>query len=508
MFNFNEDIYICHTYIPPSSSKLLTYRDFDFYEEIEKGIEHFKNMGKTFIVGDLNSRTGQLSDILEFDKYLDIEEDFDDENIEYNKLLSPTQKVCPVRKNEDKVIDSYGRKLINLCKTTDHAIANGRLCSDQNGNFTFCSIRGLSVTDYLLTHKFNLDSLHSFQILDYSNFSDHAPIYFTFLRKPTAKQNKSSADVFEQKIVFNEEKIADYKNLFSQNLFSLDVCINSDINTGKKAEALTNFLYDNANKIFGKNIPVKSNKTKGSQTSKPKWFDKNCQKAKQEFKTARNIFSRNKTNENRLCFVRTRTKYNRIRQKAKRRFKMNEGKRLGSIANSKPRQFWKSLKQCYNKSQNNLNTIKMEDLYEHFNTLLSQNTDEIVYNQDFQIIEDIDLDCEITEHEVRKAVFKQKNGKSCGPDDISAEIIKVAYDIISPQLVSFFNKLFINAEYPENWSIGYLVPLLCPPIEDVGGILFCKCRSVGLSVGRSVCLSVGPPNVVRMITQERLVLGS
>ena len=57
------------------------------------------------------------------------------------------------------------------------------------------------------------------------------------------------------------------------------------------------------------------------------------------------LSKRNKTNTNRLYFVRTRTKYNRIRQKAKRLFKMNEGKRLGSIANSK---FWKSLKQCYN----------------------------------------------------------------------------------------------------------------------------------------------------------------
>lgn len=148
-------------------------------------------------------------------------------------------------------------------------------------------------------------------------------------------------------------------------------------------------------------------KPKSSQTSKPKWFDKNCHEAKQEFKTARNIFARNKTNENRLSFVRTRTKYNRIRQKAKRLFKMNEGKRLGSIANSKPRQFWKSLKQCYNKSQNNMNNIKMNDLYEHFNTLLSQDSDVIVDNQDFQIIEDIDLDCDITEYEVRKAVFKQ-----------------------------------------------------------------------------------------------------
>ena len=130
---------------------------------------------------------------MELDKYLDIEEDFDDDNIEYNELLSTMQ-------NEDKVIDSYGRKLIDLFKTTDHAIVNGRLCNDQNGNFTFCSTRGLSVTDYLLTHKFNLNSLNNFLILDFNNFSDHAPIYFTFPRKPTAKQTKSSTGESKQKM--------------------------------------------------------------------------------------------------------------------------------------------------------------------------------------------------------------------------------------------------------------------------------------------------------------------
>ena len=99
-------------------------------------------------------------------------------------------------------------------------------------------------------------------------------------------------------------------------------------------------------------------------------------------------------------------KYNRVRKKKPNDFfKINEGKCLGPIANSKPRQFWKSLKQCYNKSQNDLNNIKMNDLYEHFNTLLSQDTDVILDKQDFQIIEDIDQDCGSTEHKVRKAVF-------------------------------------------------------------------------------------------------------
>ena len=48
----------------------------------------------------------------------------------------------------------------------------------------------------------------------------------------------------------------------------------------------------------------------------------------------------------------------------------------------------------------------------------------------------------ITEQEIRKALFKQKNGKANGPDDISAEILKSSYDVISPLFVSLFNKPF------------------------------------------------------------------
>ena len=69
---------ICHTYIPPPRSKVFVDKDFDFFEEIEKGIEKYNNLGKTFITGDLNSRTGQLSDILQSDKYLDDDDDDDD----------------------------------------------------------------------------------------------------------------------------------------------------------------------------------------------------------------------------------------------------------------------------------------------------------------------------------------------------------------------------------------------------------------------------------------------
>ena len=60
---------------------------------------------------------------------------------------------------------------------------------------------------------------------------------------------------------------------------------------------------------------------------------------------------------------------------------------------------------------------------------------------------------------MRKALSKQKIGKANGPDEISAEILKSSHAVISPLLVSLFNMLFNNAEYLENCSLGYVIPI-------------------------------------------------
>ena len=80
------------------------------------------------------------------------------------------------------------------------------------------------------------------------------------------------------------------------------------------------------------------------------------------------------------------------------------------------------------------------DLHEHISNLLRKiqnnngrqepNLDSFPYNE---------LDREITEQEVRKAVFKKKKKKktkSPGPDILCTELIKAAYNIISPFIYS------------------------------------------------------------------------
>jgi hypothetical protein len=223
---------------------------------------------------------------------------------------------------------------------------------------------------------------------------------------------------------------------------------------------ITIFLADNAKTIFGKQYKARKDNNTHTTVNKPRWFNENCYNAKREFIENRNNFVKNKNSENRNLFSKSRTKYNRIRKQAKFNYRVKEGKKLESIANTQPRKFWKSLKHCYKNPKIKNDNIGIEELYNHFNNLLSDTPDiDITENQHPQYIQDDDLDDVITEQEVHRAVYKQNNGKACGPDEITAEIIKAAYHIISPFLVSLFNKLFDRSEYPENWGLGLIIPI-------------------------------------------------
>lgn len=71
LFPFEENVYICHIYMPPNNSKVFRSSQIDFFEELELSIVKYSNLGKIFITGDLNSRTSNSPDYFDFDKYID-----------------------------------------------------------------------------------------------------------------------------------------------------------------------------------------------------------------------------------------------------------------------------------------------------------------------------------------------------------------------------------------------------------------------------------------------------
>ena len=182
--------------------RLLNDRNIYFQEEIEKGIEQHSLLGKTFITGDLNSRTAHLIDYIEIDPYLDSHDNVNNDQLFENDI--------PLRVNCGHLVDSNGRKLISLCKSRKHVIANGRLHKDEQGNFTFCSSRGLSVTEYWLLNVKEVQALSNFDILDFNEFRALAILLYSFKRKRLVTgrskrhviYNINANDDYETKIVF------------------------------------------------------------------------------------------------------------------------------------------------------------------------------------------------------------------------------------------------------------------------------------------------------------------
>jgi len=236
----DQDVFICLCYIPPVTSKVLIGHDFDFFEEIEKGIEHYGPLGATCIVGDFNARTGNLSDIISNDIYLNVTGDHVQDNKNVDNLN--------VRLNADRIIDNYGQKLISLCKSTGHIIANGRFKNDKTGQYTFLSTRGLSVTDYLLINIEHTHILNDFKVLNWNNFSDHAALYYLYLslkfknRILDNVQDNNAKNVTETKLIFNQDLIHVYRESLNANLHKL-----RDLNsmgTVDQVNLLTNFMHE------------------------------------------------------------------------------------------------------------------------------------------------------------------------------------------------------------------------------------------------------------------------
>lgn len=158
--------------------------------------------------------------------------------------------------------------------------------------------------------------------------------------------------------------------------------------------------------------------------------------------------------------MKRRTKYNRTKRKAVRKFKITEGQKLNDAALKHPRKFWKKIKPyCKRKSRKGDN-LNMKDMFNLFQSMFGedfpQDNIEIPLNQN---IFDHELDADISLEELKSAVFHQKNNSSCGLDNVCSETVKSSFDIIGSLLLNIMNEIFHTRVYPEPWGRGIIAPI-------------------------------------------------
>ena len=335
LFPFDQNVFMCNIYVPPTDSKVFNSTNIDLYDQLEQDIIQFNDLGKVFVSGDLNGRTSNDIDYFEFDKYLD-----------QNELFGHSFDI-PVRVNQDRIIDYNGRHLLDICQLTGLLIANGRLFNDLSvGKYTFCGHHGQSTVDYLLLNFQDFETLSDFKVLEFNEYSDHAPLSFSICLIPKYEpETPFEIDpVITRKIVWDNSKVDDFKNSLINKSAHIDR-LTSDIASEPVEDEVRNFtqfLHDEAFEMFGKT--TSNRKRPQGQKQNKEWFDDNCKNAKREFTNARNIFNRAKTDQSRMIFTRARTKYNHVKKKAQQNFKRSEGNRLNDLAKKDARKFWKSIK--------------------------------------------------------------------------------------------------------------------------------------------------------------------
>ena len=101
---------------------IITYMT-NLFSDIEQQIYKYSDLGRIFLIGDSNARTGDKNDFISDDTlHNSLNEKLSnllDYSSDQNELLLP-------KINPDTEVNDLGYKLINLCKSSGVRIVNGR----------------------------------------------------------------------------------------------------------------------------------------------------------------------------------------------------------------------------------------------------------------------------------------------------------------------------------------------------------------------------------------------
>ena len=454
LFGFHSDVLFLSVYIPPECSVYYKTHDIDngvqYLEDYL--IDCFRELGEipVLICGDLNGRTSDIMpDIYDVDKIFD--------HLHDETFL---HKRC----SEDKVTNTYGKSLLDMCSSLNLFILNGACNGDLQGHFTYIYEFGSSINDYFIMSYDLFDdicnrcSLFVAERID----SKHMPLEFR-LCFSECKNGQYSEDCLGilEKYSWDSDCEMQFKDKVFSNVFK-----------DKITEALTKLgesvndsiiLFNNAIKSCADNM--KKNIRFSSKQKNDDWFDYECILFRRIVRKNLRKYRKSLNEIDRHEYCKSRREYKNLILSKKRTYKNSLfDKLIAAVSNQND--FWRNVKNILKRKCSPKHTITLEQWFNHFKSVLENsdiNNDNPQNNFDGEMINDLenidDLDKPISKDEILTAIRKLKNGKAAGPDGLIGEFYKFAATEIIDYLHELFNKLFDNGFYPNDWSESIILPL-------------------------------------------------
>ena len=363
--------------------------------------------------------------------------------------------------------NEHGQNLINLCRSTNLRILNGRKLGDTIGNFTCFTHNGASTVDYALSSQSLFDKINLFHVSEQMQISDHCKITIEI---PNAKYVEPQNCPYQwkqikDKYIWDEESKDNFKAaLISEDiktkLAELSYQIENNVNINTIGENLTSLFTTAASK----SLKTKKTKVNLKKTEKrhKKWFDQECKDNKSKLHLIAKWKHKNPHNEHLRIAYREKMKEYKKLCKQKRNFFWDT--QITKIQeNFNKQNFWNVWKEFDERITEESIAIKDGKKWElHYRSLFlappssaNKFDNDNIQNSTFHT----QLNEPITNSEIMKSVNQLKTNKSAGIDRISNEMIKHATPDVIATIKNIFNIFLDKATIPQSWCQGLITPI-------------------------------------------------
>ena len=264
----DRDVYIGTCYLNPSAGVDSDRK----IAKLTEDIIYFQNKGDVMVVGDFNAKTGNLDDTISPDKTDEL----------FDLVLDEPP---PKRNSEDDAVNPRGNDLLDMCRSLDLNIINGRKTGDLFGKYTCLKWNGNSLVDYLITSSSVFKKISVFEVGEFLPWlSDHCPLYFTTEISnpvPIDTQGPENRTGAPKQYVWSDESRKKFSETINSEGFQhkLDKCYELDhSDPNNLVNHITEVLTTAAEKCKIRHVKQKEQKD-------PPWFDKSCRELKEKIKS-------------------------------------------------------------------------------------------------------------------------------------------------------------------------------------------------------------------------------
>ena len=414
--------------------------------KLTEEIASFQSDGHVIINGDLNAWTGNANDTVQPDKY--------DNNFHI------VSNYAPPRNSRHKAIDRRGKELLDMCKSLDLLIVNGRKLGDPFGEFTSFQPNGNSVVDYLIASESLFSEISTLNVGEYVPWlSDHCPLFYDLeINEGFDKVNTTPPPLnpAPKQYLWSDqgtEKFL-YELKTAQNIQKLESVFSMDFtDPGNAVNSLTEVLIDVADKAKIKTI------LKSKNTGNPPWFDDECVHLKKQITI---LGKQMKKSPNCQATRSELSQAKKMLKKAVQRKKIEFKNTLIEKMNFRRRDakmFWKLLDKLDQKHGENVikDGLSSNKWIEHFKSVLHNPCVLKPLPKNTKVEGPIDFP--ISNEEIKLGAYVLRPGKSPGYDSISNEMISCLLNI-KPELIrKLFNAILQNPIIINTWHTSMIIPI-------------------------------------------------